>query len=132
MSVARPAEVTSPVCHDCPSRCCTKMFGWTQVELLAKEAKRVPFKGVAVYDTFYEYWLLKFTKEGCPFLVDNACSIYADRPKVCRQFICHSMPRLLRRTNDFKDYPKHRKLLNKWAVLPGQPDGISIRERNEK
>ena len=37
------------------------------------------------------YMALKLT---CPFLADDACSIYAERPFVCRQYLVTSPPRL--------------------------------------
>lgn len=36
----------------------------------------------------------------CPFLVDDACGIYADRPFVCRQYLVTSPPELCERPLD--------------------------------
>ncbi len=45
---------------------------------------------------------LKYLSLGieCPFLVDEACSIYAERPLVCREYLAVSPPENCARTND--------------------------------
>jgi len=51
-------------------------------EELSREAAR---------DVAQRYFALKIA---CPFLADDACSIYADRPFVCRQYLVTSAPAL--------------------------------------
>jgi Fe-S-cluster containining protein len=43
----------------------------------------------AARDTTLAYFALKIA---CPFLVDHACSIYAERPFVCRQYLVTTPP----------------------------------------
>jgi Fe-S-cluster containining protein len=45
----------------------------------------------AARDTTLRYFSLRIA---CPFLLDHACSIYAERPFVCRQYLVTSAPAL--------------------------------------
>ena len=61
-------------------------------------------------------------KPQCPFLGENnRCTIYAKRPEVCRGFVCYTATSFLDR---LQNYPTHKRLLNRWKVLPGQKYGM--------
>jgi len=53
--------------------------------------KREEISREAARETAQRYFNLKIA---CPFLVDDACSIYAERPFVCRQYLVTSAPAL--------------------------------------
>lgn len=62
----------------------------------------------------------------CPFLQkDNRCGIYEERPETCRGHICYANPDI---EKQLENYPTHRRLLNRWKVLPGQQYGIEKSE----
>ena len=72
-------------CRECSADCCQ---GFPSVELSAEEyalleslgAKRLQF---TLNERFY-----LLIENGCEFLVENRCSIYSQRPRVCRLFTC--------------------------------------------
>lgn len=105
----------TPVCDECPGRCCTRKF-YTHLLLNPAEAEREPFAQHVVHGN-----LLMFNADGCcPFLGgDNRCRIYEKRPNACRGHICYS-PDNLETHDNYKNKPTHRRLLKRWQVLPGQ------------
>jgi len=66
-------------CEGCTG-CCRAGY---VIGLSAKEAKRIPHTKVGVRAA-----ILPLPDGTCPFLIDNACSIYAHRPQQCREFDC--------------------------------------------
>ena len=52
----------------------------------------------------------------CPFLGRaGSCTIYADRPKACRWWVCFDHPEYLR--NNKKLYPEHNEFLVEQGVI---------------
>lgn len=64
-----PAFACKPGCHDC----CWPVTASTE------EAARLPVKG----DKEHEAALAEFN---CPYLGDDGCQVYAERPLICRLF----------------------------------------------
>lgn len=72
-------------CRHCAADCCR---GFPSVELSADEFTVLKDLG-AVRLTFTltgRFYLL--IENGCEFLIANRCAIYAQRPAICRRFIC--------------------------------------------
>jgi Fe-S-cluster containining protein len=124
----RAKPYTTDVCSECPGRCCSqKRLGFSYLTLTMKESGKKLF---APHIKWQRDSILKrdvpimSLKPQCPFLGENnRCTIYSRRPEVCRGFICYTNSGLIER---LKDYPTHRRLLNRWKVLPGQKYGIPV------
>ncbi len=72
-------------CRDCDGGCCrsfpTVALSWGEYcRLEALGARRLVFAIRGPHHLVIE--------NGCEFLVEGRCSIYADRPEICRHFIC--------------------------------------------
>ena len=125
----------TPVCGECPGRCCTRrrwVFGWLQLEM--GEADDPVFKDHLVMrpseaDPKRQIPTLSLDPR-CPFLgKDNRCGIYDKRPKACREYICYLDTKILIR---IKDYPTHGRLLRRWKVMPGQEYGLDKEQLDEE
>lgn len=69
-------QTNHPLCANCPAACCR---GW-DVSLTAEDAARIPAH-------LHDGKMMRQTPDGaCAALENNGCSIYADRPEVCRLF----------------------------------------------
>lgn len=68
---------TTPPCDGCTA-CCRSNYGITYTEGDDKSL-------------FNEHGLLPREDGVCGFLIDDKCSVYENRPKVCRQFDCRLM-----------------------------------------
>ena len=118
---------TTPVCSECPGRCCTRrrwVFSYAALTMreagLPLFAPHVQWRQNADDHKRQLPWLPLDPK--CPFLQkDNRCGIYDDRPDACRGYVCYASPDT---EEHIKQYPTHRRLLNRWKVLPGQEYGI--------
>ena len=125
----------TPVCSECPGRCCTRRrWVYDSAALTMKEAELPLFAPHVQWRPNTDDpkrllpWLPLNPK--CPFLRrDNKCDIYEERPETCRGHICYYNPDIEER---LKDYPTHRRLLNRWKVLPGQEYGIDKTDNHEK
>jgi Fe-S-cluster containining protein len=76
-------------CGDCRG-CCTSSYfipvGPDETETLARIPKRLLFPAPGRPKG---HFLLAYNQEGhCALFKDNACSIYADRPRACRAYDC--------------------------------------------
>ena len=72
-------------CRNCAADCC---HGFPSVELAAEEyatLRKIGARRLAFTLTGRFYLLIE---NGCEFLIDNRCAIYAQRPAICRRFIC--------------------------------------------
>jgi uncharacterized protein len=72
-------------CQDCDGECCRSFpaleISWEEFEILkARGAARLYFSLSGHHKFIIE--------NGCEFLSQGRCSIYEDRPSVCRRFIC--------------------------------------------
>jgi len=78
-------------CEGCPARCCDGREGSVYSELLLEEFERVS-RNFPILFTFGELGFLKANvllsngKDFCPYIVEHKCSIYEDRPQVCRNY----------------------------------------------
>ena len=81
-------EPGAPKCSKCAALCC-KLFNIG----LTEEEKEMPlFKAVAINGELHA---------PCPFLSsNNACTIYANRPAVCRKYDCRTDERNLNAPNE--------------------------------
>lgn len=72
-------------CHNCDGACCrafpSVVLTWEEYLLLESlGAKRLDLSLNGEYHLLIE--------NGCEFLVDGRCAIYAERPQICRRFYC--------------------------------------------
>lgn len=51
-----------------------------------------------------QYYLEGAVDQPCPFLKDNKCSIYEDRPYVCRTYTCVDDPRITEQLRNNENY----------------------------
>jgi len=78
-------------CEGCPARCCDGREGSVYSELLLEEFKRVS-RNFPILFTFGELGFLKANvllsngKDFCPYITNHKCTIYEDRPQVCRNY----------------------------------------------
>lgn len=84
-AIAEAAVDDDPRCRSCGAVCCRSFVSvpitWAEYErLLALGAQRLELS------LHGEHRLI--IDGACEFLVDGRCSIYADRPDLCRRFIC--------------------------------------------
>jgi len=72
-------------CRSCAADCCR---GFPTVELSAQEYTDLEAIGATrlTFTLTGHYYLI--IENGCEFLIDNRCSIYAQRPSICRHFTC--------------------------------------------
>ena len=72
-------------CRSCGGACCTSFasveISWDEYErLLGLGARRLQLSLYGPHRLEIDY--------GCKFLVEGRCSIYEDRPDICRRFFC--------------------------------------------
>ncbi len=80
----RPVD-DDPRCRDCGGVCCRSFpaveLSWTEYQRLGTlGARRLEFSITGHHRLVIE--------NGCEFLVEGRCSIYRDRPGICRRFRC--------------------------------------------
>jgi hypothetical protein len=87
--------IKAPPCEQCSGTCCKSTSKWQYaVNLTRGEAKKDIFK--AHLEKLKDHRISKYTisvlpyKDGkCPLLGDDdKCTVYDDRPKVCRKYKC--------------------------------------------
>ena len=76
-------------CRECDGACCRSfpsvVLTWQEYERLkALGASRLEFSLTGRHRLIIEH--------GCEFLSAGRCSIYADRPDICRRFTCTDVP----------------------------------------
>lgn len=82
---------TFSTCEGCPARCCDGREGSVYSELLLEEFERVS-KNFPILFTFGELGFLKANvllsngKDFCPYIQNHKCTIYNERPQVCRNY----------------------------------------------
>ena len=78
-------------CEGCPARCCDGREGSVYSELLLEEFERVS-QNFPILFTFGELGFLKANvllsngKDFCPYITNHKCTIYEQRPQVCRNY----------------------------------------------
>lgn len=88
-----PAPVYAPTpCEACKAKCCTNQAPWNFIQLTpAEEAvfeKKVKVE-IVNDETLGKGWFFDDETGACPFLgEDKRCTVYDERPEVCRKFIC--------------------------------------------
>lgn len=76
-------------CEGCPSRCCDGREGSIFSELILEDFEQVS-KNFPIVFTFGELGFLKANvllsngKDFCPYVLNHKCTIYKERPSVCR------------------------------------------------
>ena len=71
--------------HLCKQRCCTLIFALTEQDVR---------EGIVKWDPTKPYRILRDEKRYCVHLVDGRCSIYENRPAVCRKLDCRNDRRM--------------------------------------
>lgn len=92
-------EVVSDICLFCDAQCCKENF----VPLTLEEARSGKYE--AVFNSIFDFntkkletgYFLKRKKDGsCIYLNEvNLCTIWKDRPKACRVYICEKIKEAL-------------------------------------
>jgi uncharacterized protein len=74
-----------PLCPECGGECCRS---FPTVNLTWIEYQRLKILGAnrLYYSLTGRHKLI--IENGCEFLANGMCSIYDDRPDICRRFIC--------------------------------------------
>lgn len=72
-------------CRHCAADCCR---GFPSVELSADEYQQLQKLGATRLEFTLTAHFYLLIENGCEFLLDNRCSIYEQRPAICRRFIC--------------------------------------------
>ncbi|GLI40116.1 YkgJ family cysteine cluster protein [Geobacter hydrogenophilus] len=80
----QPADDPAP-CRKCGGACCR---AFPSVSLSWEEYERLRALGASRLHFSLAGHHLLIIENGCEFLVAGRCTIYADRPDVCRRFIC--------------------------------------------
>ncbi|HEX2957496.1 MAG TPA: DUF4123 domain-containing protein [Chitinispirillaceae bacterium] len=71
--------------HLCKRKCCTLIFALTEQDVR---------EGIVKWDPKKPYQILRDEKRYCVHLIDGECSIYDNRPGVCRRMDCRSDRRM--------------------------------------
>jgi hypothetical protein len=74
-----------PRCRTCGADCCRS---FASVPLAWDEYERLRALGAQRLELSLHGAHLLVIDGACEFLVDGRCSIYAERPELCRRFIC--------------------------------------------
>lgn len=69
-------------CEECGAQCCTNPTFTRKEFNVVKEKYGIPALA-KVLDPGIDFVVLQ---DKCPYLVKGRCSIYEDRPKVCREY----------------------------------------------
>lgn len=82
-------------CHSCGSCCRLFLINLTEKELnsgkfLTESFNHDHFEDFASIEEYGLNILKKNDDESCIYLLDNKCSVYDNRPEVCRDFSCGS------------------------------------------
>lgn len=80
-----------PPCDQCTAKCCTNKAPWNFISLTPAEATLFRAKGAKIVedkDLGTGFFFQQGENAGCQFLKGARCTVYADRPAVCRGFIC--------------------------------------------
>ncbi len=80
----RPVDDDSR-CRDCGGVCCRS---FPNVELSWEEYQRLEALGARRLEFSLTRHHRLVIENGCEFLAGGRCAIYADRPSICRRFIC--------------------------------------------
>ena len=72
-------------CADCGGVCCRS---FVSVELAWPEYERLRQLGAGRLELSLNGRQRLIIDNGCEFLTDGRCTIYADRPDICRRFFC--------------------------------------------
>lgn len=78
-------------CNDCPSKCCDGREGTVFAQLILEDFEVVS-KNFPILFTFGDMGFLKAVvlfsdgKSFCPYIKNNQCSIYDERPSICRVY----------------------------------------------
>lgn len=114
-------QKTHSVCDECPGRCCTRnRWILSRVRLTHEEAssgifnKGIQWSGLRGHGA-YPYLDIDPV---CPYLGKGSkCTIYENRPQACRDYLCFESTTGMEQVDN---YPTHKRLLNRWKLLPGQ------------
>ena len=71
--------------HLCKQKCCTLIFALTEQDIR---------EGIVKWDPVKPYRIMRNEKRYCVHLEDGRCSIYENRPAVCRRLDCRNDPRM--------------------------------------
>jgi len=80
---------TSDICFKCRSYCCKGEFA-IGVGITGQEAERLEnLRSLTGYKKPIRTPMMYFDHDGvCPFLKNNRCLFYNNRPRICRGFRC--------------------------------------------
>ena len=78
-------------CNDCPARCCDGREGTVFAQIILEDFELV-YKNFPILFTFGDLGYLKAVilfsngKGFCPYIKDHKCTIYDQRPSICRVY----------------------------------------------
>lgn len=72
-------------CRDCGGACCRS---FPSVEITLEEYRRLTSLGARRLEFSLSGRYRLVIENGCEFLNGGRCSIYHDRPEICRRFFC--------------------------------------------
>jgi uncharacterized protein len=75
-------------CLGCDAACCR---GFPSVELTHQEYATLERLGAARLEFLLDGRHYLIIENGCEFLEDGRCSIYEQRPSICRRFTCREI-----------------------------------------
>ena len=83
------------LCNSCDANCCNgELFDTVHIFPSEKSIVKKLSKLGAKFTQTDNGWIMN-VEGGCPFLINNRCSIYKFRPKTCRYFDCRDNPNLM-------------------------------------
>ena len=75
-------------CLNCNAACCR---GFPTVELTPGEYATLEKLGAGRLEFLLDGHYYLVIENGCEFLVENRCAIFAQRPSICRRFTCRDI-----------------------------------------
>jgi hypothetical protein len=76
-------------CQDCDGACCR---AFPSVRLSPHEYATLQELGACRLELSLDGDCRLVIENGCEFLSEGRCAIYADRPDICRRFYCSDLP----------------------------------------
>lgn len=70
-------------CEECPGKCC-----YLKTRITTEEAERLEALGAPIIWDFGVIPWMDNRGKGCFFLKDEECTIYEDRPALCKNYYC--------------------------------------------
>lgn len=83
-------EDANPPCENCDGRCCRQKPHNQDFAVLLEDEEVENFDQAVKFASWggRSDWVIPYKKGKCPYLLENRCTIYENRPNGCKMFKC--------------------------------------------